>query len=283
MSYKESFGRLFIKSCNGEITCGTDYPIEITPDEATSLLSKNKSNRKLKPSLVKKYQNQIENNLWQDHSQIIVNHDGNLLDGQHRLTACVQSSTPVKAFLVCSRVGSPLELACDMGNTRSGRDYSSVSDSITDMAGAVCRIHLKPHEFNQIAQAKMAGKINQDILSYFNPDVLCTFASARYKPFTSAPLRVGALWSLYHYEDTEYVLGQVNAMRNLEFGSMSKYMEVFYKKYYTNKKVLYRPYEQMSLIARALDPSRSYMSRFNIDEKTLYQNAVGMCADIANI
>lgn len=285
MSYKDAFGMLFIKSCGGRITCGTDYPIEITSDDAKAMLMKNKSNRKIKPLLVKKYQNQIERNLWQDHSQIIVNNSGELLDGQHRLTACSQSGTTIKAFLVCSKVGTPLELACDIGGTRSGRDYSCVSDSVTDMAGAVCRMYLKPHEFNQIAQAKMAEKIHKDIIGLLGDDVLCTFASARLKPFSSAPLRVGALWSLYHYEDISYVLSQVNALRNLEFGSMSKYMEVFYKKYYANGKgkVLYKPYEQMAMVAKSLDPERREMSRFNIENGTMYADASDMCDTIANI
>ena len=64
----------------------------ITPRKAQQFLTHNRCNRKLRPRRVKQWQSMMEQGHWHENGDPIrFNGDGDLIDGQHRLHACVAS------------------------------------------------------------------------------------------------------------------------------------------------------------------------------------------------
>lgn len=74
-------------------------PHTITPKQAEIYLRHN-INRKIKPSRITKLIRDIrENNFHITNDIICFDKDGVLLNGQHRLTACVKANKPIKSFV----------------------------------------------------------------------------------------------------------------------------------------------------------------------------------------
>lgn len=73
-----------------------------TPAEAAEILAeRNVDNRRMSKAVVDRYARDMRAGDWQlNGDPIRFALDGSLLDGQHRLAACVQSKTPLTAFVV---------------------------------------------------------------------------------------------------------------------------------------------------------------------------------------
>lgn len=94
----------------------------ITPKLASKWLSKNIShNRKIKPSRVEQYADDILSDRWEVGAPFLFNGDGSLLDGQHRLAAIVKADKSVQGLVVR---GLPKNVAnvIDTGAKRSLAD-----------------------------------------------------------------------------------------------------------------------------------------------------------------
>lgn len=73
----------------------------ITPDDAAELLGNNPSNRRISKAHVTEYQKEMMSGAWAKNGQtILIAKDGRLLDGQHRLTACVAAQQPIEAVVI---------------------------------------------------------------------------------------------------------------------------------------------------------------------------------------
>lgn len=73
----------------------------ITPDMAMELLKRNPNNRQLRMRLSQSIARDIKAGRWQLNGEsIILDEDGNILDGQHRLYACVLADEPITALVV---------------------------------------------------------------------------------------------------------------------------------------------------------------------------------------
>lgn len=79
----------------------TSEVVSIYPDMARAWLSKNVKNRKISPKHKAKLARDMKSDSWQmtgDAIRFDVN--GNLLDGQHRLQACIDSDAPFQSFVI---------------------------------------------------------------------------------------------------------------------------------------------------------------------------------------
>jgi hypothetical protein len=73
----------------------------ITPEMAKNILENNSHNRKISKSRVAKFKEEILNGYWLYNGEsIVVSETGRLLDGQHRLLACVEANTAIEVNLV---------------------------------------------------------------------------------------------------------------------------------------------------------------------------------------
>jgi hypothetical protein len=98
----------------------------LTPAEASTLLASTGPNRKLIRSRVANLARAIERGEWTpDGNPIRVSDKGVLLDGQHRLSAIVESDTPVPVILLTG-LSADSQLVMDSGKARSFHDYLTI-------------------------------------------------------------------------------------------------------------------------------------------------------------
>ncbi len=112
----------------------------ITPAFASMILEKNKNNRPLPKTHVKFLKHAIERGEWVFNGEpIIIDSDGNLLDGQCRLTAVAQSGVSIQSLVV---KGIPREVfdTIDQGKSRSAADILAISgEKNTALLGGILR------------------------------------------------------------------------------------------------------------------------------------------------
>ncbi|MBI5444666.1 MAG: hypothetical protein HY900_26055 [Deltaproteobacteria bacterium] len=100
--------------------------VEVTPQLARTWLTKNRLNRHLSPSVVRRYADALRAGQWVPHGQAIqFDEQGNLLDGQHRLRAIVEADTPA-LMMVVHDVPEAARDVIDTGRKRSPGDVLSM-------------------------------------------------------------------------------------------------------------------------------------------------------------
>jgi hypothetical protein len=112
------------KNTNNKITVAFE---DITPEIAKRYLARNLANRNLRESTVRAYELDMRSGNWAStHQGIAFNDRGDLIDGQHRLTAIVRSGVTVRMLVTR---GIPVEQgatktmdAVDRGAVRSIQD-----------------------------------------------------------------------------------------------------------------------------------------------------------------
>lgn len=97
----------------------------ITPYRAKEMLNVNKGNRNLRKTVVERYASDMRSQNWHPYTGVIVfDAAGSLIDGQHRLSACVEAGVPFTSLVVR---GAPTEVKAgiDQGLKRSLGDLLS--------------------------------------------------------------------------------------------------------------------------------------------------------------
>ena len=98
----------------------------ITPTLAAGWLAKNTKNRPVRQSVVLKYAADIQAHNWRLNGATIVMSDkGNILDGQHRLLACIQAGEAFETF-VASGVDEEAFVTIDSGTSRKFSDVLNI-------------------------------------------------------------------------------------------------------------------------------------------------------------
>jgi hypothetical protein len=115
----------------------------VTPEMASSWLQRNHNNRTVVVRRVKAYASQMAHGSWKlTHQGIAFDEHGNLVDGQHRLMAVVESGLPV-LFWVFRGVTREAMIAIDIGKGRTATDaFSLLGDVASPKSVAIARILL---------------------------------------------------------------------------------------------------------------------------------------------
>jgi hypothetical protein len=118
----------------------------ITPEKAQEYLGKNTHNRKLRQKHVESLANEIRNGNWVvTHQGIAFSDTGELIDGQHRLAACILAKKEIEIMVSrhVSANGKPFTAQdiIDRGSIRSVGDQLALTKGLANanMATAACR------------------------------------------------------------------------------------------------------------------------------------------------
>lgn len=96
--------------------------ILITPDLAKKYLAANVDNRSISRKLVAQFSRNMLNGNWADNGQtIVLDHNGDLIDGQHRLSAIVMSGCP-QTMIVVEGIQRKDRDTIDAGRARTAGD-----------------------------------------------------------------------------------------------------------------------------------------------------------------
>lgn len=100
----------------------------ITPDIAKEMLSRNVSNRPIKKQAVDYYVQEIKEGKWMLNGEsICFSPEGVLLDGQHRLTAVVESGMSIQSVVVRG-IDKSSFATYDTGRNRDASDAFAISE-----------------------------------------------------------------------------------------------------------------------------------------------------------
>lgn len=106
-------------------TTGVDVEI-IYPEMALNYLENNSAGRRLSPQTVKRYADEMLAGAWRINGEAIkFGEDGSLLDGQHRLRACVRAGIPFATYVV-RNVSKAAFDSLDTGKKRSASDLLDI-------------------------------------------------------------------------------------------------------------------------------------------------------------
>jgi hypothetical protein len=100
----------------------------VGPKQAAKWLEQNESNRRIRDSLVQQYARDMKAGRWRtNHQGIAVTDDGALLDGQHRLSAIVESGCTIDFVVFFYRRVTPEDVVTiDGGCARSAHDQATI-------------------------------------------------------------------------------------------------------------------------------------------------------------
>lgn len=102
--------------------------VEMTPKKAAAILKNNKKNRPLSRVAVRQYAHTMKQGRWKLNGEPIIIADNDILvDGQHRLTAIVESEKTVEVVLITG-VSAASFKTVDIGKKRTGADALSTHD-----------------------------------------------------------------------------------------------------------------------------------------------------------
>lgn len=115
--------------------------VYVTPEMATRWLHLNTHNRSLNPPTVRRFVADMRAGAWQMTGEAIkFAPDGALLDGQHRLSAIVQSGVTVPIW-VMRNVDPAAQRVMDTGRRRSAGDALTLAgEKHATMLAAACRV-----------------------------------------------------------------------------------------------------------------------------------------------
>lgn len=125
--------------------------VTITPRMAKKWLLKNRANRPLSQARVEYYADMMRRGQWELNGDTIrFDEDGNLIDGQHRLAACILCNTSFVSYVVTDLPKSAFD-TIDQGKSRSHGDVLAAAGEkhYTTLAGALAiLLRLKDPNFN---------------------------------------------------------------------------------------------------------------------------------------
>lgn len=122
--------------------------IVVTPDLAKAWLEKNVLNRRVNQRAVSKIMRDIIGGRWQmTGDPIRFDTTGSLLDGQHRLLACVQADRPIETMVIYD-MDPAIKTVVDTGRSRSASDVLSLRGitNSNNVASALRVLLLEKHE-----------------------------------------------------------------------------------------------------------------------------------------
>lgn len=164
--------------------------LKITPEFAETLLNgSNVDNRKLRPAIVNRYARDMELGNWKVTGEAIkITADGLVTDGQHRLTACVQSG---KSFITLVVRGVEFE-ARDVMDTGARRTFADVlrwhgEHSVAGLASAIESAML--WEEGGTPSHKGATHTNMERLAWLEEHPEIREAVSAWSPLVGAPFR----------------------------------------------------------------------------------------------
>lgn len=145
----------------------------ITPTIAAELLSKNVNNRPIRKAIVNSYAKQMSQGRWKmTHQGIAFDDNGNLLDGQHRLHAIIQSGVSV-LMTVASGVDPSSRIAMDDHARRTLSDSLTIErhEPITSIDIAIIRVVLENGTPKRDWSSRPSKQDIVDVIDRFRPAI----------------------------------------------------------------------------------------------------------------
>jgi len=177
----------------------------ITPDRAVQMLERNKKNRKYRSRILNLYASEMKKKAWHPGvGSITFNGDGSLLDGQHRLQACILSQTAFESVVVTG-ISKEAQKVMDSGAARKVSDYLQMNgvDNAVNVASVAKNIYNMGVELDIAKGITQKGVVaHQELINFAfeNPDIIvaANYAARLYKANRPGVLPIATAGSMYY-------------------------------------------------------------------------------------
>lgn len=236
----------------------------MTPAIAREYLKRNVSNRPIRPTVVEGLKDIFERGEYvQTHQGVAFDVTGNLIDGQHRLSAIAMMPEEFCVPILVTR-GLPEEAyrVTDIGLKRSNADVLHIQQGLAAVARYMARM-VERH----------ASSISPTLLlDYTKPcereyQRLMDYCPTITKTWSSAAIRTAAILRMKSGGDEDYILLSYHAINHADYDSMSRIVKALYRQQ-TQGRV--RGISDLFLRAfRAFDVKRANLDTIQITDPSL--------------
>lgn len=200
--------------------------IKVTPAIAAEWLQFNTINRPLRRAVVEGYKAAFTRGEYvQTHQGIAFATTGELLDGQHRLTAISEMPAHYSFNMQVTR-GMPADAykGIDQGLKRTHGDVLRISNGLAGVARYLAQI-------NETKKASISSQLLVPIVKGIQAtyDDLYEFCPKNTKKWSSMPVQAAAILTVLGGGDRDYVHVTYHALCHAEFDSMSQAAQSLYR------------------------------------------------------
>lgn len=237
--------------------------VEVTPAIARKWLERNTINRALRGFVVETFRAALVRGEYKEtHQGIAFSHTGELLDGQHRLTAISQMPETFSIrMLVTTGLDPDAFEGIDIGLKRNPSDVLRIPTGLAAVARFVA----------MMVQTDRVGVTPQYLVPfvagieapYFR---LTGFCNKWTKTWSSAAIRSAAVLQMMAGKDQDYVCITYHALNHAEFDSMSKAAQSLFRQQINGVIAGGGSYEMFYRAFRTFDPARQGMDVIKVGD-----------------
>jgi len=237
--------------------------INVTPQMASDWISLNENNRPLRRTVVDGLKSAFSRGEYTiTHQGIAFSTTGELLDGQHRLTAISELRDGSFPMLVSTDVGENAFTAMDIGLKRTSADALRITDRrVVEVARSIGIICLNK-AFN--VTPLMLLPIIDSIQSHH--DVLLSFCPSVSKTWSCAPIRLAAVASMDSGGDCDYIKSTYRSLVLSDFDSMPKIATSLYRAQINGSVRAHDRYDMLARCLAVFDKKKSSNSKIQIKD-----------------
>lgn len=200
----------------------------VTPALAREWLERNTINRPLRPSVVRGLVNSyVRGEHRVTHQGLAFCKSGELLDGQHRLTAIAEMpSTFQIQMLVTSGLDREAFEAIDIGIRRSPADVLKLSQGLVGVARFFAAVI-------ETSKASLTPQYIQPFALSIMPtyERLVGFCPKHTKAWSSSSVRAAAVIQMMDGKDHDYVMMTYHSLNHAEFDTMPRIAQSLYRQH----------------------------------------------------
>lgn len=261
-----------------EITSNLEY---ITPDLASRYLMFNNGNRTIRKRLVEKYASDMKSGKWQiTHQGIAFNIKGDLLDGQHRLSAIIQSGEAVP--MMVSRGIDQEKITGYMVDQGTQRDASDILSLGRNEVSSIRTIYQLATAHRKTCSTAKIWEIHEIIKSESIYLLMKqSYLGNSHIKMTSSAVLSSALISGF-MSNPENVYEKLNRIRYADFKGFNNYDTAVYKKLHSKT---VKGANQKSETMQYLIPYFTRLANYSQAKtsKEVYKKAISVCKRISGI
>lgn len=188
--------------------------IMMTPEHAEKLLSGNYNNRSLRHGWANEIAKMIENGEWNlTHQAIAISTTGQLIDGQHRLTAIVKAKKAVPIILA-EQCDPASFISIDKGIKRSTADSLGMNKKVVETIAFLMRIAGARAERPSLVKELMNTEYG------YAAEMLIKVCSTTRRGASAAGIKAGAVCQMVETGKYEKIAQNYKRFINLDYSNM---------------------------------------------------------------
>lgn len=250
--------------------------MNVTPAIARQWLEANTINRPLRHSVVEGYKAFLKRGEYRlTHQGIAFAETGELLDGQHRLTALAEMPNGFSIPIMVTR-GLPPESTkgMDQGLKRSHSDILAIPTGHAAVARYMALIYETSR--NAVTSEFLVPFVQGSAKPYAE---LTGFCSKTSKAWSSAAVRTAAILHLLNKGDADYIKVTYYALNHAEFDSMSPAAQSIYRQQVTGAANA-QTYDMFCRAMKVFDHRQSHVGKLQITDPSA---TLGLARDLISL